>query len=144
MRAAVSSNVGPMPDTSNWNGTHSAASGARASSMSSTPFRTSTRPWYSSTGGPPAGRVPGVNRATSTAPGTMVKRAGSVPSRWTTSSANDRQPISTAPAWSSTRTMASRCVSQQEPTQWPSPPWMDTTLGTPVSREASSTAHPHG
>ncbi len=35
---------------------------------------------------------------TSTAPGTMVNRAGSVPSRWVTSSAKERQPISTAPA----------------------------------------------
>ena len=85
-----------------------------------------------------------MNRSTSTAPGTIVNRAGAVPSRPTTSSAKLWQPISTRFAWSSTVTIANRCVSQHEPTQCPSPPWIDTTVGTPVSREASSAIQPHG
>ena len=97
------------------------------------------------TGGPSGGGTSaGVKRAVSTAPGTMVKRAGSVPRRSTTSSRNDGQPISTLLAWSNTRVMARRCVSQQLPTQWPSPPWIDTTVGTPMIRDASSAIQPQG
>ena len=53
--------------------------------------------------------------------------------------------MSNAPAWSSTVRIASRCVAQQStPTQWPSPPWIDTTLGKPRRLEASSAARPVG
>ena len=74
----------------------------------------------------------------------MVKRAGSDPSRSQTSSTKEAPPISSALAWASTSHMATRWVSQQEPTQWPSPPWIETTLGTPSLRAASSTAQPVG
>jgi hypothetical protein len=76
--------------------------------------------------------------------GTIVKRSRATPRRSTTSPAKLSQPISSASAPSSTRSIASRWVSQQEPTQWPSPPWIETTVGTPISRAASSTAQPLG
>jgi hypothetical protein len=85
-----------------------------------------------------------VNRRVSVAPGTIVKRAGSVPRLPTTSSRKLALPISTAPAWSSTARIASAWVRQQVPTQCPSPPWMLTRFGTPVRRDASSTASPGG
>ena len=40
--------------------------------------------------------------------------------------------------------MAALWVLQQVPTQWPSPPWIDTAVGTPVDRDACSTASPGG
>lgn len=61
-----------------------------------------------------------------------------------TSWAKLSQPISRALAWFSTRSIAARCVSQHAPTQCPSPPWMETTVGTPACRAASSTAQPLG
>ena len=80
----------------------------------------------------------------SVAPGTMVNRSGSVPWWPTTSSRKLGLPISTAPAWSRTVVMAALWVLQQVPTQWPSPPWIDTAVGTPVDRDACSTASPGG
>ena len=79
-----------------------------------------------------------------TAPGTMVKRAGSEPRRSQTSPTKDRPPMRSALAWASTAHMATRWVSQHEPSQWPSPPWIETTVGTPISLAASSVAQPVG
>ena len=86
-----------------------------------------------------------MKRATSTAPGTKVKRSGGgEPKRPVTSAAKLRPPIRRAPACAQVRSMASRCVSQHEPTQCPSPPWIETRLGAPVRREARSVAQPVG
>jgi len=52
--------------------------------------------------------------------------------------------MSRALAWASTSHMATRWVSQHEPTQCPSPPWIETTVGTPMRRAASSVAQPVG
>ena len=53
-------------------------------------------------------------------------------------------PISNASAVSSTRCMARRWVWQHDPTQWPSPPWIDTTTGIPDRFAARTAAQPVG
>jgi hypothetical protein len=96
------------------------------------------------TPGVASGSDRGENRSASTAPGTIVKRPGGVPKRPTTSSRNEADPMSRAPAWSRTVRIARSCVGQQEPTQCPSPPWMETTHGTPSVRAAAIAARPVG
>ncbi len=73
-----------------------------------------------------------------------MNRSSGVPSRSWTARAKLGLPIRSAPACPRTARIARRCVPQHSPTQWPSPPWIETAFGTPRRRLASSAARPVG